>query len=170
MSRLSNGNAEIRAVRLSDAGDLASIYNFYIRNTTATFDTEEITEGMMASKIESSMGKFPFYVAVGDGNEVVAYCHAHPWKEKSAYSRTLETTIYVKSGYENSGTGTLLMNRLAEKCRMNGVRVLIACITSENTGSIRFHEKLGFKKVSHFSLVGEKFGRLLDVSDLQLNL
>ncbi|MDE6340438.1 MAG: GNAT family N-acetyltransferase, partial [Muribaculaceae bacterium] len=60
--------------------------------------------------------------------------------------------------------------RLIDECRQSGIGGLIACNTSENEGSIRFHEKLGFRKVSRFRAVGQKFNRLLDVTDLELLL
>ena len=45
---------------------------------------------------------------------------------------------------------------------------LIACITEGNEASYSLHEKLGFRKVSHFEKVGLKFGRWLDVVDYEL--
>ena len=49
-------------------------------------------------------------------------------------------------------------------------RQLIACVTAENAASVAFHKRIGFEQVSHFKNVGCKFGRLLDVVDLQYTL
>ena len=57
-----------------------------------------------------------------------------------------------------------------DDCRRAGCRALIACITQENEKSCAFHQRHGFRKVSHFTQVGCKFGRLLDVVDYQLML
>lgn len=160
---------EIRDVADSDASDIAAIYNHYILHSTATFDTQCVSPDEMGGLIRSLKEKFPFLVASAEG-AVVAFCYAHPWKKKDAYARTLETTIYLHPEFCRRGLGEILMKRLIEECRNSGIRVLIACITSENEGSIRFHEKLGFQKVSRFRAVGEKFGRLLDVTDLELQL
>lgn len=62
------------------------------------------------------------------------------------------------------------MRRLIEDCRALGFHSLIACVTAENSTSVRFHERLGFSQVSRFVEVGLKFGRRLDVVDLQLIL
>lgn len=62
------------------------------------------------------------------------------------------------------------MRRLIEECRALGFHSLIACVTAENSTSVRFHERLGFRQVSRFAEVGLKFGRRLDVVDLQLIL
>ena len=62
------------------------------------------------------------------------------------------------------------IQHVIDECRSLGYRVLIACITAENTGSLEFHKSLGFTQVSFFHNVGEKFGRLLDVIDMELQL
>lgn len=62
------------------------------------------------------------------------------------------------------------MERLIEACREAGFGSLIACITYGNEASCRMHERLGFRRVSHFKAVGCKFGRTLDVVDYQLLL
>ena len=64
----------------------------------------------------------------------------------------------------------MLMERLIADCREAGLHVLIACITADNEASCRFHEKLGFEKVSEFRQVGRKFDRWLDVADYELIL
>lgn len=62
------------------------------------------------------------------------------------------------------------MERLIDECRQRGAHVLVACITGGNEASIKLHERMGFEQVSHFRQVGRKFGRWLDVVDLQLIL
>jgi phosphinothricin acetyltransferase len=44
---------------------------------------------------------------------------------------------------------------------------MIAGVDAANEGSLRFHEKLGFRRVAHFEQVGCKFGRWLDLVFLQ---
>lgn len=149
-----------------DAPEIADINAWYVENTTVIFDTLPLSEKEMRQKIEKVSERFPYFVYEKDGR-VEGYCYAHPWKEKRAYYPTWETTIYMRHGCEGRGIGKLLMETLTETCREKGCHSLIACITAENEGSCRFHEKLGFKKVSFFKEVGEKFGRLLDVVDYQ---
>ena len=44
---------------------------------------------------------------------------------------------------------------------------MVAGIDSENVGSIRFHERLGFFEVARMPEIGEKFGRRLDLVLMQ---
>jgi len=62
------------------------------------------------------------------------------------------------------------MTHLIDECRRHGYHALIACITADNLSSLRFHHRLGFCQVSRFPKVGRKFGRWLDVIDLELIL
>lgn len=160
----------LRPVRPEDAIAITGIYNHYVRHTTVTFEEEPLDVDEMRRRVDSLQAAYPFIVAVSADGTVIGYCYAHPWKKYSAYRGTLETTIYLRDGHTSHGLGRRLMRALVDECRRGGFHTLIACITAENEGSIRFHESLGFVPVSHFREVGYKFGRYLDVVDMQLLL
>lgn len=159
----------IRQVRLMDCKAITDIYNEYIVNSTATFETEPISNDEMERRISGIMSQYPYLVYEID-DKIVGYCYAHAWKERAAYSKTLETTVYVSTKCRGKGIGKQLMINLIEECRKQNYSVLIACITAENEESRTFHLKLGFKQVSLFEKVGVKFDRTLDVADYELLL
>ena len=159
----------IRYVTQRDVKRITEIYNDYIINTTISFEVKPLTEDEMRNRIESVLAHGPFLVWEEDG-EIAGYCYAHPWKERAAYHNTLETTVYLAPQYFRRGIGSQLMHELINQCRVDNIKVLIACITATNEASIKMHEALGFKQVSYFSQVGEKFGQWLDVIDMQLTL
>ena len=133
-------------------------------------NTMEIKKGsVVLSKAGRDRGTF--LAVYGEENgRVAGYCYAHAWKEKQAYSRTAETTVYLHPDSTGRGMGRQLMTALVDSCRQKGLHVLIACITVPNEASVRLHESLGFRQVSRFNEVGQKFGRWLDVYDFQLTL
>ena len=159
----------IREVREDDAAQIADIYNHYVVNTTVSFETTPLTVGQMLDRIRSISAAHPYYVYEEEG-EISGYCYVHPWKDRPAYGETMETTIYLRPGASRRGLGRQLMERLIPECRRRGYKVLIACITAENIPSCRFHERLGFRRVSYFERVGFKLGRYLDVTDYELVL
>lgn len=159
----------VRKVCITDAADIVSIYNKYIMDTTVSFETEPLTVEQMMQRITDISRNFPYFVYQSDGR-ILGYAYVHKWKERAAYCKTLETTIYLDAGAKHSGIGTMLMEKLVNECRQLGYKALIACITGENHESIAFHENIGFKQVSRFRNVGEKFGRMLDVVDFELEL
>lgn len=181
----------IRAARLDDVPQITEIYNHYILNSVWTFEVDPVSEDEMRRRMEAVNGVGPFLVFVegpsgaGDGvgcgvgcdegvgagvgcERVLGYAYAHPWKERPAYFRTFETTVYVRSEAGRKGVGSRLMSELVCRCRELQIHALIACITGCNFASIEMHKKLGFKQVSLFEEVGMKFGRVLDVVDLEL--
>lgn len=162
-------NGLLRPVILADAGRIAAIYNKYIADTTITFETESVPVEVMRGRIDSVSSAFPYFVYEYDG-EVLGYCYAHLWKEREAYSKTLETTVYLAPEACHQGIGSRLMRLLIEECRRQGYHALIACITADNLSSLQFHHRLGFRQVSRFSEVGRRFDRWLDVIDLELVL
>lgn len=159
----------IRPVKPEDATDIANIYNEYVLHSVATFETEAVSVPEMRRRIERFSAQFPYFV-FEDGNHVAGYAYAHLWQERAAYRQTWETTVYVSGRHVGKGIGTQLMSRLILSCHEAGCHALIACITHENAGSRRLHQKLGFRQVSLFKEVGWKFGRWLDVSDWELLL
>lgn len=160
----------IRNVHPSDAPAITAIYNDYILNTTISFETEALSSEAMLQRINAIAEEFPYYVYEAADGTIGGYCYAHKWKEREAYSRTLETTIYLAPQFQHQGIGRRLMQSLIDECRKRGFVALIACITGGNEASIGLHEALGFEQRSHFKNVGMKFGRMLDVVDLELLL
>ena len=159
----------IRPVKQQDISFMADIYNEYVVHGTATFEEVPLTKEEMSRRIIDISSRFPCLVCEIE-ERVVGYCYAHLWKGYGAYKHTLETTVYLSPDYIGKGIGSLLMSELVAECRRRGYKVLIACITGGNESSIALHRKLGFRKVSHFEKVGQKFVRWLDVVDYELLL
>lgn len=160
----------IRNVTPADAKAITDIYNQYILNTTISFETEPLTAEQMGERIKDISTEYPYYVYENEDGTIGGYCYAHRWKEREAYSHTLETTIYLAHGIERRGIGTQLMHMLIDECRHRGFVALIACITGDNEASIKMHASLGFEQKSCFEKVGIKFGKMLDVVDMELLL
>lgn len=167
--RICYSGAVIRSVRPDDAAAIAAIYNEYVLHSTISFETEPLTPEAMRERIAQVVGSHP-YLVEEVGGVIVGYCYAHPWKDRAAYSRTWETTIYLHPEWRGRGLGARLMQELIVRCREVGCHALIACITADNAASCDFHRLLGFTQVSSFLQVGFKMGRWLDVVDYQLLL
>jgi Sortase and related acyltransferases len=159
----------IRKVKPDDACDIALIYNYYVENSTITFETCPVTVEEMAGRIADISDKYPFFVYEESGM-VVGYCYASLWKKRVAYSKTVESTIYIVNNCQGRGIGRALMNKLIDELREKSFHAVIACVTIPNPSSVKLHEVLGFKQVSKFKEVGYKLGKWLDVGDWELLL
>ncbi|MDR2385697.1 MAG: GNAT family N-acetyltransferase [Tannerella sp.] len=157
----------IRKVAPEDAPEILNIYNYYVKNTTITFETEPVSEEEMQKRIAAISQEYPYLVYEENGN-IRGYCYANLWKKRCAYRHTLESTVYIDKNHFRKGIGRALMNRLIEELRNTDAHAVIACITIPNEKSVSLHEKLGFKQVSEFREVGFKFGKWLDTGDWEL--
>jgi Sortase and related acyltransferases len=159
----------IRNVKTEDAHNIAMIYNYYIENSTITFETTPVSTEEMSDRIESISEKYPYFV-YEESNKVVGYCYVSSWKKKAAYDKTVESTIYIDKDFQGKGIGRELMKQLINALREKSFHAIIACITIPNPSSVKLHEELGFRQVSEFHEVGLKFGEWLDVGDWELIL
>ena len=159
----------IRKVNIDDIHDIALIYNYYIENSTITFETSPVSSEEMAGRIVDISEKYPYFVYEESG-KVIGYCYVTSWKKKAAYSQTVESTIYIAKDFQGRGIGRALMNKLINELREKSFHAIIACITIPNPISVKLHEELGFRKESEFMEVGYKFGKWLDVGDWELLL
>ncbi len=160
------GGPNMRPVTLADSAAITAIYNHYIQETTVTFETEPISVEEMQSRIAEISARFPYFVCEQEGR-IVGYCYAHLWKQRAAYARTLETTVYLDKDVLHRGLGSLMVRHLMALCQEQDYHALIACITEGNEASIRMHARLGFRQVSAYREVGFKFGRWLGVVDME---
>ena len=153
---------KIRQAKLTDAEQIAEIYNFYVLKTHHTFETEPITSGEMQNRIGEIIKNYPYFVAE-ENEEILAFAYAAKYKPRSAYKHSVEVSVYVKSGIKGKGFGTKLYEKLFDELRQSDVHAIIAGIALPNEASIKLHENFGFEKVAHFREVGFKFDKWIDV-------
>ncbi|MDB5952287.1 MAG: phosphinothricin acetyltransferase [Massilia sp.] len=159
----------IRLAAPFDAAAIAAIYNYYVETTTITFEESAVEAEDMASRIDHVGATLPWYVAEREG-AVVAFAYATPWRVRSAYRFSVESTVYVSPGFARQGIGRRLYTTLIDDLRARGMQVVLGGIAQPNTASVRLHESLGFEKVAHFKRVGRKFGQWVDVGYWELEL
>jgi len=156
------GSVSIRDARDSDAAAIASIYNHYVVNSTATFDTESKTVEDRVAWIQSHGGQYPALVAESEG-EVVGWGSLSPWHPRPAYDRSVEVSSYIAPEFLGRGIGTQLMEHLIARASEIGHHALISQIVAGNQASIALGERFGYREVGRLPEVGHKFGEWLDV-------
>lgn len=149
-------------VKGSDYSFIKEVYDYYILNTTATFKTSLSTIAELKKDILADHPKYPSYIVTMD-DEQIGYCYISQYKNREAYDRTAEVSIYLKAESTHKGLGKVILKELESVAEKNGIKVLLGIITEENRGSVALFEQCGYSKCAHFSQVGEKFGRILDV-------
>jgi phosphinothricin acetyltransferase len=153
----------LRAATPEDAGAIAAIYNHYIATTTISFEERAVTDEEMAQRIRDVSAVLPWLVREDAAGQVTGYAYATRWRVRSAYRFSAETSVYVAPGQGGQGIGSALYTALLDQLRRRGVHMVIGGIAQPNPASVALHERLGFVKVAHFSEVGRKFDRWIDV-------
>ncbi len=159
----------IRTAKECDMDALLSIYNYEVLNGVATFDLEpKSMEERMKWFRAHNVDNHPLLAAEVDGR-AVGYASLSEYREKEAYKKTVELSIYVDPGYRRLGVARALMEAILKEARSReDIHAVISVITGGNEASIRLHEEFGFTHCGTMKEVGEKFGRPLDIDNFQL--
>lgn len=152
----------IRDAHVADLPSLLAIYNHAVKTSTATFDLEEQTLEQRTDWFSHYGGVHPIVVAEIDG-QVVGYASLSTYRAKPAYSKTVESSVYIDQRFQGQGVGLALMQAILQRAADLGHHVVVAGIVGGNEASVKLHQKLGFELVGAMREVGFKFGAWQDV-------
>jgi L-amino acid N-acyltransferase YncA len=160
----------VRDATEDDLPALLEIYNEVIATSTAVYrDTPATLDDRLAWWRAKREPGFPTLVADESGT-VTGFASFGDFRAWPGYRFTVEHTVHVHRDHRGRGVGSALMRPLIARAQELGKHVMIAGVDADNTGSLIFHERLGFERVAHFREVGFKFGRWLDLVFLQRSL
>lgn len=160
----------IRNFEEKDISSITEIINHNILHSTSLYDYNIRTEKQQLDLLKEKIEKgFPVIVAEVN-NMVVGFGYYGGFRAREAYQYTVEHSVYVNKDYTNKGIGNLLLPELIKRAKKQNLHTMIGVIDSENVGSIKFHEKHGFKVVATIPETGFKFNRWLNSVFVQLIL
>ena len=163
------GDCNIRLATRADAGAINGIQNHYVVGSTATFHTEPLTLVERLAWLGNRTSDHPVTVAESD-RRIVGWGALEVFRNRPAYRRTAEFSVYVDHEWHRRGIGRAIMADLVARARALRYHALVGGCCSESTAVIAMLEAMGFDRVAHFREVGRKFERWLDVVFLELVL
>ena len=123
MSRVGEAAAfsgvRIREAAVEDAVRLLEIYAYYVEKTAITFEYDV--------RIRHIKERYPYLVIERNG-VIEGYAYAGVFKDRAAYDRSCEMTIYLDRGAVGGGLGRKLYEALEEALKAQGMLNLYACI------------------------------------------
>jgi len=162
---------QIRAAKHSDIAAITGIYAHHVLHGTGSFEIDPPDAEEMTRRMAEVISRGLPYLVADSGGVVVGYAYAALYRTRVAYRFTLEDSVYVHHLHNGHGIGAALLTELIQACKTKGCRQIVAVIgDSQNIGSIRVHEKLGFQHSGVLRDVGFKFDRWLDTVFMQLPL
>lgn len=153
----------IRPATISDVSHMLAIYAPYVETTTYSFEYSVPTLEVFTNRFLKYTKQLPWLVWEEDGI-VLGYAYGSLPFERAAYAWCAEVSIYLAPQAHGRGIGRKLYTALEQIMWKQGYRTIYALITSENTGSLAFHKKVGYCFCAEFPRCGIKFGRWLGVT------
>ena len=161
----------VRKAERKDLEAMLCIYNSEVLNGVSTFDIRPKTVEEWEDWFSvHNKGNHPLYVAETAGS-VAGYASLSAYRDRAAFDTTVELSVYVAQSLRRQGIGDLLMQRMIEEARRDeNTHLIVSVITSENTASIRMHEKFGFTYCGTLREVGFKMGKYRSVDHYTLQV
>ncbi|MBD3662703.1 GNAT family N-acetyltransferase [Sulfitobacter aestuariivivens] len=156
----------IRPAVTGDAACICSLWNAMIRDTLATFTTEQKTPEEIADLIAQRHDAF--WVVGAD--KITGFVTYGAFRSGPGYLATVEHTIILSPKAQGQGTGRALMERAQITATAQGKHIMVAGISSANPDAVAFHEKIGFTQTARMPEVGRKAGQWLDLILMQKTL
>lgn len=160
---------KLRVVKPEYADELLKIYSYYVKNTAISFEYDVPTVEEFTERINNITINYP-YIAATLNNKIVGYAYAGVFKNRKAYSWSVETTVYVDKDNKQNGIGRILYTALEKCLKKQGILNLNACIAVPcqndehlTDGSRVFHGKMGYNQVALFHDSGYKFNKWYDM-------
>ncbi|MBQ8621177.1 MAG: N-acetyltransferase [Oscillospiraceae bacterium] len=150
----------IRIAVEADVPAMLDIYAPYVENTTYSFEYDVPCRKTFLQRFYTVTAQFPWLVWEEDGR-VLGYAYASAPFERAAYRWCAEPSIYLCPDAQGMGIAGQLYAALEAILLEQGYQVLYALITGENTASLRFHEKMGYRTRVTLPDCGFKHGRWL---------
>lgn len=160
----------VRPATIDDAEAIRAIYNPEVLESTVTFDLVPRSLAEQQAWLAQRSGAHLVIVAVDDDDTVLGFASLSPYRDRPAYSTTVEDSVYVHRDHQGEGVGVLLLADLVDRARRHGFHAVMARIVGDHEASIGLHRKVGFDVVGTEREVGRKFGQWLDVVIMQILL
>ncbi len=138
------------------------VYQWYVSNSTATFQISPATLKEMEQLLFFEDGRYRSFAAFS-GGRFAGYGILTRYKAREAFNLTAEVTVYLDASYCGKGIGRKMVDIIEAHARDQGFHALIAQICGENTSSCALFERSGYLQCSRYREVGYKFDRWLDL-------
>lgn len=157
----------VRLATLDDAESIRAIYNLEVLTSTVTFDLVPRSLDDQREWLRARSGAHVVVVAEDDDGEITGFGSLSPYRDRPAYSTSVEDSVYVDREHQGQGVGRLVLAGLVERAAQHGFHTVMARIVGGHEASIGLHRALGFEEVGTEREIGRKFGRWLDVVVMQ---
>jgi phosphinothricin acetyltransferase len=145
------------------------IFNHFIRHSHAAFLSDPVDYGFFDHFLKLARG-YPAVAVKDAAQQVVGFAFLRPHHTADTLKRAAEVTYFILPDHTRQGLGSAILELFMEQAGGLGIDTFLACVSSKNPESLKFHLKNGFREVGRFAGIGRKFGEDFDVVWLQKHL
>ncbi|WP_297631877.1 GNAT family N-acetyltransferase [uncultured Clostridium sp.] len=131
----------IRDMEENDWNEMEKIYADGIK-AGATFQ-KEVTSYEYWNKIYLKKCR----LVICEDEKVIGWTAVRHISPREAYNGVVELSIYIDRDYKGKGVGGALLNGLVKETERCDIWSIQAVILRDNLGSLRLHEKCGFRTI-----------------------
>lgn len=143
----------VREMSKTDWQAVSTIYEDGIATHFATFETSVPTYEVW----DNAHMKTCRFVCVLD-EKILGWAALSAVSSRCVYGGVAEVSVYVSKNSRGSGAGKLLMKHLIKQSENEGIWTLQSGIFPENKGSVKLHEKMGFRFIGKRERIGKLDG------------
>lgn len=134
---------------------VAAIFAQGIETGNATYDTSSVNWAEWDAKhLEHSR----WVVKHFQSSQILGWFALSGVSSRNVFTGVAEVSIYINTNFVGRGLGNVLMKKGIASSETNGIWMLQSGIFPENMGSIKLHEKHGFRLVGR----RERLGKMAD--------
>ena len=155
-----------------DALGIAEIYNYYIEETSVTFEIEPVSVNNREEWMDQFTEDGPYQLLVAEqAGKLIGFASSVRYHTRAAYYTSVMPSIYLRKGFSGQGIGKLLYSRLIQNLENHPENhKAFALISLPNPASLALHEKMGFRSVGILDEAGKKFGKFISVQIMERSL
>jgi len=142
------------------------IINHYITESFAAFPETPIPYEAFDVLLKATE-RHPAFVVETDEEKVVGVGMLREYIPMSTFAHTAEVAYFLHPDACGHGIGSRLLEHLLDAAKEKGFTNIVAKISSENEGSVRFHQHHGFTHCGTIKAACKKHGKPLDVIWMQ---
>ncbi|MDB4293209.1 GNAT family N-acetyltransferase [Maribacter sp.] len=140
----------IRPMRPDDWESVSRIYEEGIATGFATFEkTIPSYDSWNTAHMQSCR------IVATENNTILGWAALSAVSSRCVYGGVAEVSVYIGGKSRGKGVGKLLMQTLIKASEKEGIWTLQSGIFPENEGSVRLHEKTGFRFIGKRERVGK---------------
>lgn len=161
----------IRPAREEDLPALLEIYNYEVEHGAATLDLNPRTPKEWKAWYSNHQSDTHFILVSEKNGVLTGYASLSEYRQKEAYSSTVELSVYISPDHRRQGAASALMGAVLDRARECGkLHSVVSVITAGNEASEKLHRKFGFTFCGTLHQVGFKNGKFRDIDNFELML